>query len=412
MGQAMLVGLGPRHHELVRQTIETYMHGIMQRHDPMFWDDALEHLLLTWAERDGYYLTEASIQRVFDWCYGVQEQAQEEDRQWARQQKLAVEQAAAQRAEAGEVVRQPMAAMSHVAESSDATSQEPSALAAAAIHDNAESQWDFSREAMPEEWQQVPQGPAVVSRRQIKSIWHLYDEMVAQGYQPSALESAGVAVLRTLLPPSAPSTETVYSDGTIRLDLGGGPSSEDLAGQASIFIGAFQAASRAATVVGKFGEIAKELIREVAEEAGLPPEVYLKRAFQHLDESVGFRHQLRDPKTGRFRKNTSSQETKPLKDPDGESAGGTYTLKDPDTGEVVRTGRTSALERRKAEHARHPETEKLEFDVDRHTENYAQQRGREQILHEQYEPPMNKINPISPRNPKRAEYLKAAEELE
>jgi len=80
----MVVGLGPRHHELVRQTIETYMHGIMQRHDPMFWDDALEHLLLTWAERDGYYLTEASIQRVFDWCYGVQEQAQEADRQWAR----------------------------------------------------------------------------------------------------------------------------------------------------------------------------------------------------------------------------------------------------------------------------------------------------------------------------------------
>jgi hypothetical protein len=109
----MTIGLGPQHHELVRQTIEAYMHQVMQDFDPMFWDDELEYLLCTWAERDHYYLTEASIHRVFEWCYGCQEQAQEEDRQWARQQQLAAqqvaaEQAAAQRAPADSAVIEPM----------------------------------------------------------------------------------------------------------------------------------------------------------------------------------------------------------------------------------------------------------------------------------------------------------------
>ena len=36
--------------------------------------------------------------------------------------------------------------------------------------------------------------------------------------------------------------------------------------------------------------------------------------------------------------------------------GGTYKLRDPGTGQVRRTGRTNDLQRRRGEHARHPET--------------------------------------------------------
>lgn len=64
------------------------------------------------------------------------------------------------------------------------------------------------------------------------------------------------------------------------------------------------------------------------------------------------------------------------------------------------------------EHARGAETKELDFEVDKLTDDYAQQRGREQILHEQHQPPLNKIQPISPRNPNRQKYLDAGNELE
>jgi RHS repeat-associated protein len=92
--------------------------------------------------------------------------------------------------------------------------------------------------------------------------------------------------------------------------------------------------------------------------------------------------------------------------------GGTYKLVDPSTGDVARTGRTNNLDRRLDEHALSPETKGLKFEVDRQTDNYAEQRGREQVLHDQHKPPLNKIQPISPRNPKRSDYLDAAKKLE
>jgi RHS repeat-associated protein len=85
--------------------------------------------------------------------------------------------------------------------------------------------------------------------------------------------------------------------------------------------------------------------------------------------------------------------------------GGTYVLKDPETGAVERTGRTKDLERRRGEHARDPEFSDLDFDVDARTDDYAQQRGREQILHEKYNPPKNIIRPIRPDHPQRKHYL-------
>ncbi len=74
----------------------------------------------------------------------------------------------------------------------------------------------------------------------------------------------------------------------------------------------------------------------------------------------------------------------------------------------MRTGRTNHLERRRSDHSRDSTTEALRFDVDWKTDDYAVQRGREQMLHDQYQPPMNKIRPISPRNPRRQHYLDAA----
>jgi hypothetical protein len=85
--------------------------------------------------------------------------------------------------------------------------------------------------------------------------------------------------------------------------------------------------------------------------------------------------------------------------------GGTYVLKDPETGAVERTGRTKDLERRRGEHARDPEFSDLDFDVDARTDDYAQQRGREQILHEKYNPPKNIIRPIRSDHPQRKHYL-------
>jgi hypothetical protein len=44
------------------------------------------------------------------------------------------------------------------------------------------------------------------------------------------------------------------------------------------------------------------------------------------------------------------------------------------------------------------------------TDDYATRRGLEQWLYEQYNPPMNRQRPVSPRNPRRDEYKRAAEE--
>ncbi len=88
-----------------------------------------------------------------------------------------------------------------------------------------------------------------------------------------------------------------------------------------------------------------------------------------------------------------------------ESRGGTYYLVDPITGQVMRSGRTIDLVRRESEHRRNPETESFKFEIDFRTDSYFQQRGREQIIHDIYRPPLNRINPISPNNPQRQQYL-------
>ncbi|MGH9182720.1 MAG: RHS repeat-associated core domain-containing protein, partial [Acidimicrobiales bacterium] len=91
--------------------------------------------------------------------------------------------------------------------------------------------------------------------------------------------------------------------------------------------------------------------------------------------------------------------------------GGVYALRDPVTGQVVRTGRTNSLLRRQGEHFRDPRLSDYEFEVVARTDVYAQRRGLEQLVHDAYNPALNRINPISATNPNRAWYLSEAEQF-
>jgi hypothetical protein len=89
--------------------------------------------------------------------------------------------------------------------------------------------------------------------------------------------------------------------------------------------------------------------------------------------------------------------------------GGVYVLRDPITGEVVRSGRSNNLARREAEHGRDPNLKDYEFDPLHRTDNYPEQRGLEQIVHETHNPPLNRINGIDPKNPRAKIYRDAAQ---
>ncbi|MFZ2360343.1 MAG: RHS repeat-associated core domain-containing protein [Anaerolineae bacterium] len=87
-------------------------------------------------------------------------------------------------------------------------------------------------------------------------------------------------------------------------------------------------------------------------------------------------------------------------------SGGVYTLRDPVNDGVQYVGRTNNLTRREAEHrVAHPD---LQLRPEFRSDNYEVQRGAEQILHDRFQPPLNKIQPISPRNPRRAQYINTA----
>ena len=88
--------------------------------------------------------------------------------------------------------------------------------------------------------------------------------------------------------------------------------------------------------------------------------------------------------------------------------GGTYVLRDPVSEQVMRSGRTNDLARRGQEHGRDPTLSDLVFEPVHRTDVRSQQRGLEQILHDTHRPALNRINPISPRNPRFEEYMDAA----
>ena len=109
-----------------------------------------------------------------------------------------------------------------------------------------------------------------------------------------------------------------------------------------------------------------------------------------------------------------SQETKALVEVEqAASKGGTYVLKDAEEA-VKRTGRTGDLKVRESQHGRPgTETEGLEFEVDRRTDVYAEQRGAEHRLYEAHPEArvenggLNKAKAIRDNNPRKQEYIDA-----
>jgi hypothetical protein len=89
--------------------------------------------------------------------------------------------------------------------------------------------------------------------------------------------------------------------------------------------------------------------------------------------------------------------------------GGVYVLRQPRTGQVMKSGRTKELARRQPELRR--QYPGLDFEPKFKTNDYATQRGLEQMLHDTYKPPLDKINGIDPKNPKRQEYLDEAKDF-
>ena len=112
------------------------------------------------------------------------------------------------------------------------------------------------------------------------------------------------------------------------------------------------------------------------------------------------------PKPAATNKSNSNAATPAKKT--AEPKGGVYLFKDHTTGTVERSGRTSDLQRREKEHLKNPETGGLKFEAKYKTDNYNEQRGLEQKVHDDYNPPMNKIKPIRDNNPKKPIYEKAA----
>jgi hypothetical protein len=88
--------------------------------------------------------------------------------------------------------------------------------------------------------------------------------------------------------------------------------------------------------------------------------------------------------------------------------GGTYLLRHPTTGRVMRTGRTADLHGRELDHLRDPLLRRYKFKAVHHTDVYAEQRGLEEILDQTYRPPLNQRRPIYINNPNLERYLLAA----
>ncbi|MEN3377373.1 MAG: hypothetical protein V7604_2728, partial [Hyphomicrobiales bacterium] len=87
--------------------------------------------------------------------------------------------------------------------------------------------------------------------------------------------------------------------------------------------------------------------------------------------------------------------------------GGAYVLRDRGDA-VVRSGRTGNLAAREGQHRRDRALPEHRFDPVYRTDSYLEQRGLEQILHDRYDPPLNKIRPISPSNKNIDTYMNEA----
>jgi RHS repeat-associated protein len=97
--------------------------------------------------------------------------------------------------------------------------------------------------------------------------------------------------------------------------------------------------------------------------------------------------------------------------------GGVYTLRDPETGAVVRTGKASGLRERMLTHARNPELRDFDFQVEYVTNDEDTRKGLEQMLYEKYPEARvanggyNKKAVFQPGNPFEETYRQAAREF-
>ena len=91
--------------------------------------------------------------------------------------------------------------------------------------------------------------------------------------------------------------------------------------------------------------------------------------------------------------------------------GGVYRLVDTDTGQIMRTGHTNDLARRRGEHLRDPALGQFGFEPVFKTDDYGQQRGLEHYVYNLSNAPLDKIRPISDRNKKKQHYLDAADDF-
>jgi hypothetical protein len=95
-------------------------------------------------------------------------------------------------------------------------------------------------------------------------------------------------------------------------------------------------------------------------------------------------------------------------------SGGVYTLRDPETGAVVRTGRAASLAERALTHARTPELSQFRFQVEYRTSDFNTQVGLEQMLYNRYPEAraanggFNKYAPVVEYNPMYETYMQAA----
>lgn len=94
--------------------------------------------------------------------------------------------------------------------------------------------------------------------------------------------------------------------------------------------------------------------------------------------------------------------------------GGVYTLRDPETGAVVRTGRAQILAERALAHARDPELSEFRFQVEYQTNDFNTQKVLERMLYDQYPEAraanggLNYRSPLVDTDPMYETYMQAA----
>jgi hypothetical protein len=95
---------------------------------------------------------------------------------------------------------------------------------------------------------------------------------------------------------------------------------------------------------------------------------------------------------------------------DAKPQGGVYSLSNP-SGQIVRVGHTKNLSVRRGQYRRDPNYFDLTFNIEYYTNDYATQRGLEQMMYENHNPSLNIYRPINPSNKNRPSYLRAAIEF-